>query len=262
MGNVSEVLVKRDGAIVVATLNRPDRLNALNKEIFDDLNSMLDVMDTDKTARCLIITAAGEKAFCVGADLKERLSMNEKDVLLRFEVVRALYLRLERLAIPVIAAINGTALGGGFELALACDLRVAADTATLGMPEVDLAIIPGNGGTQRLPRIVGVAKAMELILLGKKITAEEGLKIGVVNAIAPVGQVMSVARGWAAKFMESGPIALKQAKKVIREGMERVILEQALELETEAYKNCLYSKDRLEGLKAFSEKRKPVYRGE
>jgi enoyl-CoA hydratase/carnithine racemase len=188
--------------------------------------------------------------------------MNEKDILLRLEMVRHLYLRLERLSIPVIAAINGIALGGGFELALVCDLRIAAETVTLGLPEVELAIIPGSGGTQRLPRIVGVTKAMELILLCKRISASEALNLGIVNAVTPVGQSLSHSITWANKMVESaGPIAVRQAKASIRLGLEKN-LEEGLQIETEAYKACLYSKDRLEGIKAFVEKRKPTFRGD
>lgn len=260
--SADSVVTRRDGGVIIATLNRPDRLNALNKDIFDDLESLLDVLETDKSARVLILTSAGDKSFCVGADLKERSSMNEKDILLRFEVVKAIYRRMESLPIPIIAAMNGTALGGGLELALACDLRVAVEGANMGLPEVDLAIIPGNGGTQRLPRLIGQARALELILLAKKITSQEALAMGLVHAVVPVGQSLNTAKSWAAKIQESGPIAIRQAKHAIRQGMERVTLEQGLTLETESYKNCLYSKDRMEGLRAFSEKRKPTYRGE
>lgn len=147
------------------------------------------------------------------------------------------------------------------ELALACDLRVAAENATVGLPEVDLAIIPGNGGTQRLTRIVGLAKATELILLARRMTAAEGFNYGIVNAVVPQGQSLAHALSWANKMVEAGPIAIRQAKAALRLGSDR-ILEEGLGLEIELYKACLYSKDRLEGLKAFTEKRKPVYRGE
>ncbi len=257
----TSLAVRRDGGIVIATINRPDKMNALNKDYFDELKRLVDVLETDKTARALIITGAGEKAFCVGADLKERQGMNEKDVLVRLDFVRNLGLRLERIPVPVIAAINGSALGGGLELALTCDLRVAAENATLGLPEVDLGIIPGNGGTQRLARVVGLPKALELVLLAKRLTAAEALHIGLVNVVVPTGQALNQAMTWATKISEAGPIAIRQAKSAVRLGYER-ILEEGLSLEIELYKACLYSKDRLEGLKAFSEKRKAVYRGE
>lgn len=257
----NELLVRREAGVVIATLNRPEKMNALNKEVFGALKNLIDMIEHDSTARVLIITGAGDKSFCVGADLKERQGMNEKDILVRMEFVKGIYLKLERLKIPTIAAINGTALGGGLELALACDLRVAPEKAAFGLPEVDLAIMPGNGGTQRLSRLIGLAKALELILLAKKITAEEALALNLVNAVVPQSQVMSKAMAFAHKLLESGPIGIKQAKLAIRGGFERSY-EHALDFEVECYKSVLYSKDRIEGIKAFIEKRKPVYRGE
>jgi len=257
----NELLVKRDSGIVIATLNRPDKMNALNKDMFDAIKSLIDVLETDKTARVLILTSAGDKAFCVGADLKERQGMNEKDITLRMEYVRNLYLRLERLPQPVIAAINATALGGGLELALTADLRVAAENATFGFPETDLAIIPGNGGTQRLPRMIGIQNTMEMILLAKRISAGQAMDYGIVNTVVAQGQALSHAMTWATKMCEAGPIAIRSAKAAIRGGLERSY-EHALQYELECYKACLYSKDRTEGLKAFAEKRKPEYRGE
>lgn len=257
----SNLVIRRENNIVYATINRPDKMNALNKDVFDELKGLVDVLETDKVTRAMILTGSGDKAFCVGADLKERQGMNEKDIILRLDTVRVLYQRLEKLPFPVIAAINGSALGGGTELALACDLRVASENATFGLPEVDLAIIPGTGGTQRLPRLIGVAKATEMILLAKRLTAQEALQYGLVHATVPAGQSMSHAKMWAQEILEAGPIAIRQAKFAIQAGME-LPLDKALALETDAYRPCLYSKDRVEGLKAFSEKRKAVYRGE
>lgn len=256
----NSLLVTRDGGIVILTLNRPDKLNALNKDIFDELKSFLDILETDKTARALVITGSGEKAFCVGADLKERQGMNEKDILLRFELVRSLYRRLERLPYGVIAAINGMALGGGLELALTCDLRIASENSVLGLPELELAIIPGNGGTQRLPRVVGMARALELLFLSKKLSAREAFHIGLVHETCLPGQAMTHALEWANKLVNVAPLAVKQAKMAVRQGIEKN-LDEGLQIELESYKACLYSKDRLEGLKAFAEKRKPVYKG-
>lgn len=256
-----ELLTRREGGVVIATLNRPEKLNALGKGLYEDLKRLVDVLGTDKTVRALILTASGDKAFCVGADLKERQGMNEKDVLVRFDFVRNLFCRLEALPFPVICALNGMALGGGLELALACDFRVAADNATFALPEVDLAIIPGTGGTQRLTRLVGMGKALEMILLAKRINAQEALQLGILNAVTRPVLVMDHALEWATKLSESGPIAIRQAKLAIRQGFDKS-LEEALVFETECYKACLYSKDRLEGLKAFSEKRKANYRGE
>jgi enoyl-CoA hydratase/carnithine racemase len=255
------LILKREGSIVIITLNRPDKMNAINKDILEDLKKVLDVLETDRTARAIVLTASGEKAFCVGADLKERQGMNEKDVLLRLEAVRNLYLRWERLPIPSIAAINGVALGGGLELALVCDLRIASETATLGLPETDLAIIPGNGGTQRLTRIIGPSRALEMILLAKRMTSTEALKWGLLNHVSVQGQLMKDALSWAHKIADAGPIAIQQAKKAVLRGLEKS-WEEGLQWEVECYKACLFSKDRLEGLKAFAEKRKPNYGGE
>ncbi len=261
MGSSTSIVIKREGAIILATLNRPDKLNALNKEIFDDLKSLIDVVETDKTARALVITGAGEKAFCVGADLKERQGMNEKNILARFDFVHTLYQRIERLPIPVIAAIGGAALGGGLELALTADLRVASDNAVLGLPEVDLAIIPGNGGTQRLARIVGPARAMEMVFTARRISAQEALGYGLIQALVAPGYAVSHAKQWALKMMDAGPLALRQAKFAIRQGME-LSLNKALAFEVECYRPLIPSKDRIEGMKAFLEKRKPHYTGE
>lgn len=257
----SDLLVRREGGTVIATLNRPEKLNAVNKDLFEELKKLVEILETDKTARVLILTGTGEKAFCVGADLKERQSMNEKDVLVRLEFVRNLYLRLERLPIPVIAAINGTALGGGLELALACDLRIAAESAVVGLPEVDLGIIPGNGGTQRLSRLIGAGKALELVLLAKRMTAKEAFELDIVNLVVKDGEALAKSIAWAQKMGEAGPIAIRQAKASIRRGVGKS-MEEALSIEIDAYKACLYTKDRLEGLKAFAEKRKPAFKGE
>ncbi len=258
---VSNVLVRREGPIVTAMLNRPDKLNALNKEVFDELKSLVDVLETDKTARALILTGAGEKAFCVGADLKERQGMNEKSILARFDFVHALYQRIEKLPFPVIAAIGGAALGGGLELALAADLRVASDNAVLGLPETDLAIIPGNGGTQRLSRVIGMAKAMELVLLARRLSAQEALDMGLIHALVAPGYAVSHAKQWALKVSEAGPLAIRQAKIAVRQGIE-LPLAKALTFEVECYRPLIQSKDRTEGMKAFLEKRKPSYTGE
>lgn len=258
---MADLVYEKKNSTVIATLNRPAQLNALNKGIFESLKSMLDVLETDKSVRALVITGAGEKAFCVGADLKERQGMNEKDILNRMEFVHSLYLRMELLPFPVIAAINGICLGGGLELALTCDFRVASQSATVGFPEVDLAIIPGNGGTQRMARVVGMPKALEWIMLAKKGTAEEGLAAGFITRVVPNDSALDAALTLAHKLEGAGPIALRQAKLAIRSGYDKTIAE-AVQWEVECYRACLYSKDRVEGLKAFSEKRKAEYRGE
>lgn len=256
----TSLTVNRENQVVTATINRPDKMNAMSKEVYDELTRLVDVLETDKTARALIVTGTGDKAFSVGADLKERQGMNEKDILVRLEFVRKLYQRLERLPMLVIGAVNGLALGGGTELALACDLRVASATATFGLPEVDLAIIPGTGGTQRLPRIIGMGRALEWILLAKRVSAAEAWTVGLVNEVVPPDQLLPKAREWAKKVLDAGPIAIRQAKLAIRDGMDKP-LDAGLKIEIEAYRACLYSQDRLEGLKAFGEKRRPNFTG-
>jgi methylglutaconyl-CoA hydratase len=255
------VTVKREDSMAIATLNRPDKLNAINRDLLEEFGAFLDVTETDKTVRCVIITAAGDKAFCVGADLKERQAMTEKDILQRFDQVHKLYTRLENLHVPVIAAINGAALGGGLELALACDFRILAKNAVVGLPEVSLAIIPGNGGTQRLTRVIGMSKAMELILMARRLSADEAFAAGIVSKAVPPGQALAEAKSWATTMGEMGPLALAAAKRAIRRGIE-LPMAKALELEAECYKTLLGSKDRKEGIVAFLDKRKPKYIGE
>jgi enoyl-CoA hydratase/carnithine racemase len=254
------LIVKKEAGTVIAYFNRPDKLNALNKDLFDEIERFIDVVETDKQVRCVVFSGTGEKAFCVGADLKERQGMTEKSILARFDFVHKLYMRIENLPFPTIAAINGVALGGGLEFALACDLRVAAETAVIGLPEVDLAIIPGNGGTQRLARIVGLARALELILLAKKMTAKQALDYGVIHYMVAPLQCVNMAKQWAYKIQEAGPLALKQAKKAIRQGLEKP-LKEALSFEVDCYKPLIASKDRVEGMEAFLEKRKAQYQG-
>jgi len=257
----SIIVVRREGGLVTATLNRPERVNVLGKEYYQELRSLLDVLETDRGVRALVFTGAGEKAFSAGADLRERLGMTEKEITGRMESARSLYLRLERLGCPTIACINGMAIGGGLELALACDLRVAAAGAVLGLVEVELGAIPGNGGTQRLARIVGLGKALEWTLLARRFTAEEALAAGLVHAVAPASELKAVVREWTSRISDMAPLALKQAKLAIRGGLDRG-LEAGIGWEIECYRPLFASKDRTEGLKAFNEKRKPVYRGE
>ncbi len=255
------LVVRRDGASITAILNRPDKLNAIHKDVFEELARLLDVLETDRSARSLILTGAGDKAFSVGADLKERLGMTEKSIVARMEMAKQLTLRIEKLPFPTIAAMNGMAMGAGLEFALACDLRVVAEGAQLGLVDVELAAMPSNGGSQRLPRLIGLPKALEMVLLGKRLGASEALAMGLVNAVVPASQVLPTAKAWVGRMLEMGPLALRQAKAAIRWGMGRP-LEEGLAWEIECYRPLLPSKDRIEGLKAFNEKRKPVFRGE
>jgi enoyl-CoA hydratase/carnithine racemase len=210
--------------------------------------------------RVVIITGQGDKAFCSGADLKERATLSPIQVKEFITTIRNLFTAIEQLPQPVIAAINGVALGGGTELALAADIRIAASNASLGLTETRLAIIPGAGGTQRLPRLVGKGKAKELIFTGQRIDAAEALRIGLVNKVCEPAALMGECQKMAVMICETGPIAIEQAKYAINYGME-TDLATGLAIESNAYWVCIPTEDRLEGLAAFREKRKPVYKG-
>jgi len=253
--------VEKDQSICTITLNRPEVYNSLNRELVAALHEVLDELAFDKTVRVVIVTGAGEKAFCSGADLKERRSMSPQEVERFIHRLQLAFLKLERLPKPVIAAINGVAFGGGTELALACDLRVMAAGAKMGLTETSLGIIPGAGGTQRLPRLIGKGKAKELIYTARHVEAEEALAIGLVNRVVEPSELMAEARRLAEEIVRNAPLAVAQAKFAIDRGMD-VDLETGLALETNAYKVLIPTRDRLEGLQAFQEKRKPNYIGE
>jgi len=249
----------RDGTCLI-TLNRPDMMNSLSLQMLAELTAALDEAAYDPTLRCVIITGAGEKAFCAGADLKERAGMNEIEVRRTVSTIRKTMDLVENLPVPTIAAVNGVALGGGAEIALACDLRIVADTAKMGLTETSLAIIPGAGGTQRLPRIIGKAKAKELIFTARRVDAAEALALGLANRVAPLAHLMDEAKKLAGEICQNGPLALRAAKKAINRGMEMDI-DNALAMESTCYETIISTEDRVEGLTAFREKRKPVYKG-
>lgn len=255
------VQLRKEGQIGVLTLERPEVFNCLNLETLQRMRGIIAELALDKEIRVLIVTGAGDKAFCAGADLKERRTMTEQQVQLFIRTIRDTFSELEKLPKPVIAAINGVALGGGTELALACDLRVMSATAQMGLTETSLGIIPGAGGTQRLPRLVGKGKAKELIFTARRVQAEEALAIGLVNRVVPAEDVMAAAMELAEQIAANAPIALAQAKYAIDFGLE-ADLATGLAIESNAYQVLIPTKDRLEGLEAFKEKRKPVYRGE
>jgi enoyl-CoA hydratase/carnithine racemase len=255
------VSFRKEEQVGIVTIERPEVFNCLNLETLATLRTIIAEIAFDKEVRAVIVTGAGEKAFCAGADLKERRTMSEQQVQLFIRTIRDAFSELERLPKPVIAAINGVALGGGTELALACDLRVMSETAQMGLTETSLGIIPGAGGTQRLPRLIGKGKAKELIFTARRIAAEEALAIGLVNRVVAAEQVMPAALELARQIADNAPIALAQAKYAIDFGMEADIA-TGLAIESNAYQVLIPTKDRLEGLEAFKEKRKPVYRGE
>ena len=257
----SLMVERRPDGILIVTINRPERRNALDRITLALGRKLIRDILYDKTARVLIVTGAGDIAFCAGADLKEREGMSMDEVRQYIRYIRDTFTEIENLPIPVIAAINGFALGGGLELALACDMRVCAPGAKMALNETSLGIIPGGGGTVRLPRLVGKGVAKEMILSARWVEAEEAMRIGLVNAVAPEGKLMETAIAMAERIVANGPIAVTQAKYVINRGLE-LDLEQALQTESDAYEVCIPTKDRLEALAAFKEKRKPQFKGE
>lgn len=246
---------------VIVTINRAEVHNALNMPALQALYSIVEELSDHPGARAVVITGAGAKAFCAGADLKERRTMNESQVRRFVRLIRDTFTRIEQMPQPVIAAVNGVAFGGGTELALACDLRVAEEHAVMGLTETSLGIIPGAGGTQRLPRLIGKAKAKELIFTAQKITATDAEKWGLVNRVTEKGKGLDVACQLAKQIEENAPLAVRQAKFAINRGLETDIM-TGMALETKAYETLIPTKDRLEGLRAFKEKRKPRYTGE
>jgi len=254
------IILEVQEGIAVLTLNRPEVRNAISRALLEDMASALRTVVAAPDARAVIITGAGAQAFCAGADLKERAGMSPEEVGGFLQTIGRLYTAIENFKLPVIAAVNGAAFGGGLELALAADIRLAANTAVMGLTETRLAIIPGAGGTQRLPRILGKGKAMELILTGRRIDAKEALDMALVNHVYPADQLMAESRKLAAAIGEGGPIAVQQAKYAINLGLEGD-LQTGLAIESKAYAVCIPTEDRLEGLQAFKEKRKPVYKG-
>ncbi len=246
--------------IATLTLNRPAQANALSRGLLFALHEHLTALTYREDIRVLIITGAGQKAFCAGADLKERRGMRETEVSRAVGLIRSTVEDVARLPFPTIAAVNGVAFGGGTELALACDLRVAAASAYLGLTETSLAIIPGAGGTQRLPRLVGLAKAKELIYTARRIDAATALDIGLVNRVVPDEQLMNESVALAREIAANGPIALRQAKFALDRGFD-LSLEAGLAVESKAYELVIPTEDRVEALQAFAEKRPPQFQG-
>lgn len=254
------LLIDRTDQIAVLTLNRPKVMNSFNFDMLRALRDAVEALRFDPDIRVLIITGSGDRAFCAGADLKERATLSPVQVKEFIFTIRNLFTAIEQLPKPVIAAVNGIALGGGTELALACDVRIASVGATMGLTETRLAIIPGAGGTQRLPRLVGKGKAKELIFTGRRVDAAEALAMGLVNEVCEPEDLLDVCKKMAAMICETGPIAVEQAKYAINYGME-TDLATGLAIESNAYWVTIPTEDRLEGLAAFREKRKPVYKG-
>ena len=258
--NDQVLLAEEKDGVAVLTLNRPEVMNSFNFALLHALKEQIEALQFKAGIRVVIITGCGQKAFCAGADLKERTTLDEAQVKDFILTIRNLFTAIESLNKPVIAAVNGIALGGGTELALACDIRIAAMNATMGLTETRLAIIPGAGGTQRLPRIIGRGKAKELIFTGRRVDAHEALQIGLANQVCEQEVLMDACLKMAGMICETGPIAIEQAKYAINYGLE-TDLHTGLDIESKAYWATVPTQDRLEGLAAFQEKRKPVYKG-
>jgi enoyl-CoA hydratase/carnithine racemase len=259
-----KILLKESkNGVTILTVNRPQALNCFNMPLLHAFGEAVRDAALDNSVRVVIVTGAveGKNAFSTGADLKERAGMSPDEVMLFIRTIRDLFYNVEELPKPVIAAVNGYAFGGGLELALACDIRLASENAVVGLTETSLAIIPGAGGTQRLPRVVGLARAKEMIFRARRITAREGLEYGLFLEVVEPEKLLDRAMEIAVEIAANGPVALAQAKYAINKGLE-VSLPMGLAIESNAYAVTVPTKDRIEGLQAFKEKRKPVYKGE
>jgi len=256
-----EWIVEERGEVEVWTIDGAARRNSITRAMLAQLLAELQRAHGRRELRCVVLTGAGDRAFCAGADLKERATMSEADVHAFHRDLRGALRGVETSPKVFLAAINGVALGGGLELALACDLRIMSAAAEVGLPEVGLGIIPGGGGTQRLPRAIGVARAKDLILTGRRIDAVEALAYGLATRAAPKEELRDAALAMAAEVARNAPVSLRQAKRAVDDGLS-LPLEQALDLENRMYQDCLKSRDRLEALKAFAQKRRPHFTGE
>ncbi|MFW7190014.1 enoyl-CoA hydratase [Lysinibacillus sp. BNK-21] len=249
-----------EGSIGLITLSRPEAANAMSVQLLHELSATLDQINGDPAVRVVLLTGAGEKAFCAGADLKERKGMSDRQVKQIVQLIGATVAKVETLAQPVIAVLNGVAFGGGLELALACDLRIAATHVKLGLTETSLGIIPGAGGTQRLPRLIGLGKAKELIYTARRLSAKEAENYGIIEYVYEGHEVLDKAQLLALEMAKNAPLSLVQAKVAINQGVE-VDLATGLKIESLAYSALIPTEDRLEGLLAFQEKRAPQYSG-
>lgn len=251
------------GVITILTLNRPTVANAMGHQMLQELTRVVHRLNTasGNDTRCVLLTSCSDAVFSAGADLKERRSMTLQETSKFVDNLRYTLQSVASLPMPVLAVVEGVAVGGGLELALAADLRIAGTKATMGLPETSLAIIPGAGGTQRLPRLVGVARAKELIWTGRRIDAHTALEYGIVDKVAEVGTAEAVAMELAEEIAVNGPVAVRASKQAINRGMAQGVMSDALACEAQAYHSTLDTVDRLEGLKAFKEKRKPEYKG-
>ena len=254
-----DVRVVRHGAHVAEiVLDRPDALNAVSTAFARDLLAATRAVDADAAVRAVVLSSAVERAFCVGADLKERSGFTDEDLRAQRPVTRAAYRSVLDLAVPAIAAVHGFALGGGFELALACDLVVADESAVLGLPEVSVGVIPGGGGTQLLTRRVGWSRAADVIFTGRRLDAANALALGLVDRVVPAGTAREQALALAGSIAENSPLALRQAKAAMRQGLDTA-LSAGLDIEDQAWNVVAFSPDRAEGVRAFAQRRRPSW---
>lgn len=248
-----------ENQVAVVYINRPP-LNPLNTKVFHELYSLIGELEANRNVGAIVITGKGEKAFVAGANIHEMLDLDLAEMMEMNKISRAAFSKIENASKPIIAAINGLALGGGCELALVCDLRICSDKAKFAFPEVNLGIIPGGGGTQRLQRIVGQGVAKELLYFGEMIDARRALDIHLVNKVVPSDQLLPAAKEWAEKLAQKPAIALRMLKEAVNTGVN-VDLQSGLTVESACFGNTFATEDRKEGMRAFAEKRKPVFRG-
>lgn len=248
------ILYEQNGNVATITINREKALNALNSQVLDELNATLDAVDL-ATVRCLVITGAGSKSFVAGADIGEMSSLTKAEGEAFGKKGNDVFRKIETFPIPVIAAVNGFALGGGCEISMSCDIRICSDNAVFGQPEVGLGITPGFGGTQRLARLVGPGMAKQMIYTARNIKADEALRIGLVNAVYTQDELMAAAEKMAAGIAKNAPIAVRNCKKAINDGLD-VDMDEAIVIEEKLFGDCFESYDQKEGMAAFLEKRK------
>ncbi|ETO63003.1 hypothetical protein F444_19167 [Phytophthora nicotianae P1976] len=256
-----EMLGGKDAGIALFTMDRPDARNALGRQFMAEFRQALDQVRFDPKVRVVILRSVVPKVFCAGADLKERLGMTQPEAAASSRGYRTGFTDLEQLPMPTIAAIEGAALGGGMEMALACDLRIAGAKAILGFPETSLAILPGAGGTQRASRLIGISKAKELIFTSRRLNSEAAEKVGLVDYAVPERKAYEKALDIAREILPNGPVGVRMAKEAIMRGSE-VDIASGMAIENACYAQVIPTKDRIEGLVAFKEKRKPQYTGE
>jgi len=254
---MSYLLLSRESGVAVVQFNRPEVLNALNMKLMAELVDSLEALDKDDEIRCIVLTG-NEKAFAAGADIKEMADASAVEMVKRDQFAR--WDRIRKIKKPIIAAVSGFALGGGCELMMTCDIVIASETAKIGQPEINIGVMPGAGGTQRLTRAVGKVKAMEMVLTGSTVSADEALRWGLVNKVVPVESYLQEAKNLAREIASKPPVAVRLAKEAILKSFDTTV-EGGLEFERKSFYLLFASEDQKEGMKAFMEKRKPEWRG-